>query len=102
MIHRLRRKTRGTGDIDGVVETDRAGEGERDCQRRISTGSGHHAGHGLVDIDPVGSAQHGLAALEGRPGKADARLKVLVVLVIDRVDVCPHAHERSASPDRRR
>ena len=63
---------------------------------------GHDTGHGLVDIDPIRSAQHGLAALEGRPGKADARLKVFIVLVIDLVDVCSHAHERSGLADRRR
>ena len=57
--------------------------------------AGHDAGHGLVDIDPVRTAQYGLAASEGRPGKADTRLKILVVLVIDRIDVRPDAHERS-------
>ena len=65
----------------------RAGEGERDGQRRIPAGCGHHAGHGLVDVDPIRSAQHCLTVFEGTPGKAHARLKVLVVLVIDRIDV---------------
>src|SRR6185369_5489615 len=86
---------RRAGDVDGIVQTDRSGECQGYCQRRIPTGPEHDTGHWLVDIDPIGSAQYGLAALERGPRKAGARLKVLIVLVIDLIDVRANAYERS-------
>ena len=86
MVHRLRSKARETCHIDCIVETNTAGEVERDCQGWISAGWRHHASHRLVDIDSICSAQHCLIPAKGTPRKANARLKVLVVLVINSVD----------------
>ena len=95
MVHTLGRKARRTGDVDGVIKADRTGKSQRHRERRIPTGRGDNTGHWLIDVDPIACAQHGLAVSEGRPGQADARLKVLVVLVIDPVDVRSDTHERS-------
>ena len=69
MVYRLWRKARRTSDVDGVIKPDRAGESERDGQRRISTSRGYDTGHRLVDVDPIRSAQHGLAFPKGVQAK---------------------------------
>src|SRR5678816_1664630 len=93
LVNRLRGKARRTSQIDGVVEADRTGEGKWNSQRWISTRCRYDAGHRLVYIDSVRAAQHGLSFPKGHPGKAHARLKVLVILMIDGVDIVSDAHQ---------
>ena len=96
MVHGLGGKTGGASYVNGIVETNRAGEGKRDGHRRVRARACHHARHGLVHEDCVGCAHRRPAVFEWIPGEAETRLKVLVVLVIDLIDVGANSYERGA------
>src|SRR4029434_6406942 len=70
-------------------------EGERHGERRVRCDRRYDASQWLLGEDPVCSAQHGLPASRQVPCKADARLKVLIVLVVDLIDMCAGAQERN-------
>ena len=94
MVYRRRRKSGGLSKVNRVLEPDRPGEGERDGQRRVPARASYHARHGLVHEDRVGASHRRLSVFERVPGEAEARLKILVVLMIDLVDSVPDAHQR--------
>ena len=70
---------------EGVLQSDaarRRTEGERHSEQRIGAEPGNNIGCWVLSHNGVSRADRGLAIFERIPGKADARLQVLVVRVI--------------------
>src|SRR5215469_7799124 len=94
MIYRRRRKPGGLGQANRIVQTDRAGVGERGSERRVRGGGHDDIRSGLVYKNPISRAHRSLAILEWVPGKAKPRLKIPVVLMVDLLALLPDADKR--------
>ena len=95
----VRRDRRGRqpgrpGGGDRAVQTDEAGEGQRDGERRVGARGRHHVRHRLVPQERVSGPHRRLPVLEGIPHDPDARLEGVLGLV-HAVPAGAHAHEGS-------
>src|SRR6185369_11712321 len=64
------------------------------CKRWVCTVACHQIGNRLISKNRIGAADRGLYIFEWIPGKAEARLEVLCVGVIDRSDAVIHLNQR--------
>ena len=94
LVNWNRRQTRRTREIKRIIKANRSAEGERYRQRRVSRGWDNDAGHGLIRLNRVCGTQGSLAIFERIPNHADSRLKILVVLVIDLIEIGTDTDQR--------
>src|SRR5262249_43391694 len=64
-------------------------------ERRVGRQPGNYVRHRLIGKDSISPAHQGFAVSERVPGEADARLEVLVALIVDRVETRSEAHKRT-------
>src|SRR5205085_2896651 len=95
MVNGRGREACGARDGERVVEANGSAEGERGCERRVGARGRDEVGDGLVNEYCVSAAQRCLAVAPRVPSEAYARLKVLVVGVIDGRDAFVDLHERA-------
>src|SRR6185295_2127125 len=81
-------------EVDGVVEPNRAGEGERPRQWRVGRRAEDDVRHRLFNENSVSGSHRGLATSERVPRQTHTRLKIYVIGAVSLSDVAPDAKQR--------
>src|SRR5262245_20555772 len=78
------------------MKRNRASECERDSKRWICTATRRDVRQRLVHLNCICRSYRGFSVLKRIPGEADTRLKVLIVLLVEIIDVSTNTEQRNS------